>query len=435
MAVAYPEGECFFQRSKLDNAYYHANNPKDFYSYMMIEYVWNAEADHGSRNCKTSSGGHRHPRSGYQIVRGSNWGTDYGNWTHLPFGFGPDCDKISRRTDHELCTTGNVFKDRENGGSYQPWFMMVPMPTREERWMWIDMLTYIRAIYLPVAWSVSKDHADLCSYVQVNFALGRTVKVWHGENLFKDVKTDQVLGLMKDEYRTLALNVTGLIELLTLPRQLRKDNCYNLKLIKLQDPNSLQPTQKAEKTQRNYADISWLTIASGNFGLDLTWSPPQKSTWQENFIKNTINVALGFVPGAGPFLQIMFSVGWTLVSEEDPDAAFKILKDLCPGVDLTEKIMQELIASAKETRAFLPDGWVELGLSAKKGVVEVKVGERAIEAMDKMLPMLMQKEVLDATGNSPDKEPGKISEEGGETLVDNPVGEFMDATQVLIGVA
>ena len=123
MALAYPEGECFFVRMKLESSIYHANDAKDFYSHMMVEFVWNREADHGPEECMTAQSrkgqGHRHPRSGYKIVRGSWWDTDYGNWTYLPFSYGAHWKKITRRVQHNLCTNGNTFRDREKGGAYR----------------------------------------------------------------------------------------------------------------------------------------------------------------------------------------------------------------------------------------------------------------------------------------------------------------------------
>ncbi|KAL9026402.1 MAG: hypothetical protein Q9196_004928 [Gyalolechia fulgens] len=434
MALAYPEGECFFVRSKLDTSVYHPENVKDFYSHLMVEYVWNREADHGYNECKTREFkkglGHSHPRSGYKIVRGAFWDTDYGNWTQLPFSYGTHAKQITRRVEHNLCTNGNIFRDREKGGAYQVFFMTMPMPTKEERWL----LANIRAIYLPVAWSVSKDHPDLCSFVQVNFALSRTVKFWHGEGHFDDVKTDQVMGLRKNVQRTLALDVTGLIQLLTLPRQLRRDNCYNLKLLMLEQAISLQPKQGVSKSYSDGPDLSWIRVANGNYGLDLTWHPPQKSTWQENFIKNVLTIGIGFVPGVGPILQIMFAVGWTMVTQDDPEAAFQVLKDLCPGIDLTEKILSELKNTARETRLFLPDGWKELNLKTQESVVEVQMVTRPVEAMDAMLPMLLQKQALAATGNNPDEETSTGSQDEGQTLVDNPAGdELIDAGETIKG--
>ena len=163
MALAYPEGECFFLRTALDSASadgHHASNVKDFYSHMMVEFVWNLESDHSATESRGDKG-HRHPRSGYKIVKGSLWNTDYGCWTTFPFCYGPQSNKLMRRVEHNLCTNGNRFRDHEKGGALevsnrskpslqshlpiyllmlsQAWFMFMPMPTTEERRVWIDV--------------------------------------------------------------------------------------------------------------------------------------------------------------------------------------------------------------------------------------------------------------------------------------------------------
>lgn len=77
MALAYPEGECFFVRTALDSASsggYHASNVTGFYSHMMVEFIWNVESDHGGRKAD-SSAGYIHPRTGYKIVRRLAWDT------------------------------------------------------------------------------------------------------------------------------------------------------------------------------------------------------------------------------------------------------------------------------------------------------------------------------------------------------------------------
>ena len=254
---------------------------------------------------------------------------------------------------------------------------------------------------------MAKDHPDLCSFVQVNFALSRKVKFWHGGDSYGNYDTDKLLGMTKHWRNTLGLDVSGLISLLTLPRQLRRDNLYNLKLVRFIQAKDVKTVPVTEEISDGL-DMAWTKVASGNFGLDLTWRPPEKTTWSETFIRNTLTTANVFVPVAGPFLQIAFSVGWTLISEDDPQAAFTLLKNLCPGLDLYEHIIQELIRSAKETRQFLPEGWEALNLKTEKTAVdELQYPPRPIEDMDKGLPMLMQKEVLDATGNSPDVEKSK----------------------------
>ncbi|KAL8856306.1 MAG: hypothetical protein Q9178_007070 [Gyalolechia marmorata] len=288
----------------------------------------------------------------------------------------------------------------------------MPMPTKDERLVWIDLLANIRAIYLPVAWSVSKDHPDLCSFVQVNFALSRTVKFWHGEGHFSDVSTDQVMGLRKNIQRTLALDVTGLIQLLKLPQQLRKDNCYR------------PYTSQAAASHQPPALPECLQILFRRSG-------PQLALRSQSFIKNVLTVGIGFVPTVGPILQIMFAVGWTLVGQEDPEAAFTVLEDLAPRIDLTEKIIGELKKAASETRLFLPDGWKELNLRTHETVLEAPLATRPVEAMDAMLRMLLQKEAFVATGNNPDEETPMGSQDAGETLVDNAAGELMDAGKTI----
>lgn len=313
--------------------------------------------------------------------------------------------------------------------------MVMPMPTIEERWVWIDVslayplsihelinnkrMAHIRAIYFPVAYTVDKDHPDLCSFVQVNFALPRKVKFAVDNTGWKDIWCDKVLGLRADAFLTVAFDVTGLIELLSLPRQLRKDNCYNLRLIKIVGGGF--KTAPLSTSYKDGADKPWTKIAGGNYGLDLMWKPCEKSTWAENYIRNTLTIAVGFIPVVGPIVQVFFSVGWELLSQDDPQGAYEVLKNLCPGIDLGDKLINELLRTAKETRLFLPDGWDKMGLEFKPKVHEDTLAPRPIEEdMDKKLPMLLQGEIL-ADSGKPNEQP-KEDEDPGLVVQENPEG-------------
>jgi hypothetical protein len=98
------------------------------------------------------------------------------------------------------------------------------------------------------------------------------------------------------------------------------------------------------------ADFDYTKIVKANFGLDIQWKPLQKSTWLLDFIKNTINMGLDFVPFIGPILQTAFSVGWALIM--DTDSALNILREMAPGVGLIHHL-QELKVEANETKKFL----------------------------------------------------------------------------------
>jgi hypothetical protein len=90
MALAYPEGECFFNRKRLcstEEGGYKATDPKQFYSHFMLEYIWNKEADHGSKETNFGQGknGWKHKRSGYKVVRGNLWDTFMRNFSAASF--------------------------------------------------------------------------------------------------------------------------------------------------------------------------------------------------------------------------------------------------------------------------------------------------------------------------------------------------------------
>ncbi|KAF7920161.1 uncharacterized protein EAE97_011502 [Botrytis byssoidea] len=134
MAILYPEGEVFSDRKVLaqnSKNGYRVDDEKQFYSHFMIEYVWNREAYHGSKNANSISVsyksflgmevpvlgpglGHTHRRSGYKVSQGDFWDTHYGNWTHLPVSYGAGGSDIKRRVQHNLCTSGNRFRNYES---------------------------------------------------------------------------------------------------------------------------------------------------------------------------------------------------------------------------------------------------------------------------------------------------------------------------------
>ena len=126
-------------------------------------------------------------------------------------------------------------------------------------------------------------------------------------------------------------------------------------------------------------NISWLTVANANFGLDLQWRPAQRSSWLENFMKNVLTMALGMIPVVGPILAVAFPVAWALIS--DPESAFEELKNLMPGIDFADRIIREhILKSVDETKQYLPSGWEQLALPAQPtaGQAEIAESEREV---------------------------------------------------------
>ena len=129
------------------------------------------------------------------------------------------------------------------------------------RWCNIQLLAHIRAIYLPVSYYVSPDYPDLCMYVQINFTRMKEVTVWQGGDKQMVLESDDTLGLKRRSQYTLGLDCFGLIELLTLPRQLRKRGPFKSRLLKVVGNGNIKNVKPVEHSYSDSYDFSWLTIS------------------------------------------------------------------------------------------------------------------------------------------------------------------------------
>ncbi|SCV49048.1 uncharacterized protein FFB14_10679 [Fusarium fujikuroi] len=350
----------------------------------MVEYIWNVEADHGSKNANSWSG-HSHPRSPYAIVTGSSWGTHYGNWKQLPFSYGPRESDIRRRLEHNLCTSGNRFRDHETGDAAEAWFMTMPMPTKEERWVWID----------------------------VSFTQNRVVNIWRGGSSFLGHETGTTGGLGVARNHTVGFDITGLTELLSCPRQFRKVNPYEAKFIKIVHRDSIKTVPVKDSYQDSY-DFSWRTIAQAHSGLNIEWGK-------------------GFVPGVGPILSIAFSLGWTAVVDHD-----KFMYELslwAPAVRILELFEDDVCKNSAEIRALTCESFWNKGLAEAMAAVEkLEEEEKKKQKASGEFQSYFQQahEVLRVDEAKYDKEFG-ADEEPGEVLVEVPPREGstnVDAAEV-----
>ncbi|KAJ5318850.1 uncharacterized protein N7506_011554 [Penicillium brevicompactum] len=364
MALSYPEGECFFKRSGLETTYYDSNNTHQFYGHFLLEYIWNKPSFHGSD--AKPEGYHR--RSGYKVVKGSLWNTNYGAWTQMfvmygkhPYSDYADPDQY-RVAEHNLCTSGNRFRDQEKGGSLESFFMVLPMPklSDAEEWLLIDRTAHIRAIYIPVAQQTSEEHPELCTFLNVNFATGREIRILSHhykaehdlpgsysvtDGTWETVRTEVALGLHSDANWTLAINIPHLVNLLSVPRFLRKHNVFSSKTIRMVDQLCVSTKGNVQKFSDG-ADIDWTTIVNANFGLTVQWAPP---------IRNSVTIAAGFMPIVGPIAAVAFPLVFTAIT--DPASFEATLRSTIPQLDLAKHIEYQLQKSTQDQRSYLSDSW------------------------------------------------------------------------------
>ncbi|KAL5339783.1 hypothetical protein BJX70DRAFT_397491 [Aspergillus crustosus] len=383
MAVPYPQGECFFRRSALKsyitdtkNPRFNAEDESHFYSTMLIEMVWNRESHHGSAETNGTKG-HPHKRSDYEVVYGGGgWKTYYGAYKHLPLTYG-DYRKPTRRVQTELCTWGWRFKNRERGAAYetieQAWFMFVPMPTREEDWVYIDRLCCIRAIYLPVAHKTSEKNPDMCTYLHVRFS-GLSSKItlehhkdktpaqeaelykWDHDGVeitTKQLTCDRTLGLQTDNKTALGLNITKLVAILGIPHGFRKKDAFETKAIILVD-SSLIPYVPIQQNLTKKCMADWAVVLSEDQGLTIEWGGvPDTDSWSAQWAGDSFVFLIGFVPIIGPFIACGSAVlvAWA----KDPESWMDQLRASVPSVRLTEGMIEE----AKKLAAMCREAMVD----------------------------------------------------------------------------
>ncbi|PQE08755.1 hypothetical protein CJF31_00010235 [Rutstroemia sp. NJR-2017a BVV2] len=241
------------------------------------------------------------------------------------------------------------------------WFMTMPMPTRDERWVWIDMLGYIRAIYIPLSFQASQDYPHLSKWAQVNFTHNNSA-FWRGGDQFTPHTSSRTFGLGIHRDYALGLDITGLAQLLSCPAEFRKVNCYQAKYIKIVWSNTI----KSVPIQKSYSDsydFSWTKIMSAHSGMSLEFGKAPRGTWLGDFIRNAITYGLGFIPVVGPILSVAFSLGWTAVA--NPDGFMRELSLWAPQVKLIELLKEDLEKSSKEIKGLVDERWVNMSPTSR----------------------------------------------------------------------
>ncbi|KAJ5646933.1 hypothetical protein N7490_003305 [Penicillium lividum] len=337
MAIPYPQGECFFKRSSLTSEKperFNAENPAHFYDTLIVEPIWNKVAYHGEKNCQNRS----NPRSDLKVVYdGGGWKTHYGNWSHIPFTYGNYAkpETVNKRIRHELCTWGYRFKKREWGDAYEAWFMFVPMPRREEEWIYIDC-RFVNMKQVTMEYHKSSGEGKDTSKVQTT------------------VDCDTTFGLDVDEKTALAINPAKLVTTLIVPRDFRKLDAFTSNAVMLVD-SSLIPVAPLQQKLSSQCIADWAVVMGANQGLSIEWKKRDyKGHWFVSYFKNAIYFAIGYVPLAGPFLAIGWNVAYTALVQ--PDEFLEELREQIPSVELIEGFVSEIKKMAQDSEELLQDG-------------------------------------------------------------------------------
>ncbi|KAJ5149494.1 hypothetical protein N7448_001072 [Penicillium atrosanguineum] len=180
--AADPEGIAWFNRSSLKCAGYDASNNLDFWNYILVDVIINSQPSFDAHEGKSLE---KHPRSASQDVgsrKVESWELlSYGNaattwlleqkhsqdpryrWTDMAVMYGKDPQKLDK--SFKLCGVADVdFTKSAIAG-----FVAVPMPTKEQKYLWLDLTYPVRGIYLPVSPKGEGPLGDMCKFLRLDF--------------------------------------------------------------------------------------------------------------------------------------------------------------------------------------------------------------------------------------------------------------------------
>ncbi|TEY40637.1 hypothetical protein BOTCAL_0430g00020 [Botryotinia calthae] len=159
MAAAPREGTSWFLKESLKSPGYDGSKPEDFYSWMLLEVVYNATEDRKPEDeCMLPPPLKypNHPRTGQQVFGGNLVSTGYSRYEFMTAMYGPSAEDI-KRTYRLKCniSRGQLWCQT---GSAAVCYVAVPRPTKQERFFWIDLTYPIRAIYIPCAFTAHSQY-------------------------------------------------------------------------------------------------------------------------------------------------------------------------------------------------------------------------------------------------------------------------------------
>ena len=296
------------------------------------------------------------------------YNTKFGVLDKMYCNFGDDRkgDNLKRQVICDTNTNFDEIRDNDAGGPRKT--RLCPVPMGPEKYAFIDMVVPIRAIYFPLAAKAGAINQDLCSYLMVDFRLPKGVSMrsqWTGNRYFVPFNNEIGLGKGDRIYQTLALNVPGIYALLSLPPQLRNmdKGLYVAKvegeeLINLMGADSRTGPPANTTHIKFYRDIDLVSVMADNFGVDVTWTPYEYSSWVAEFITNVTTLGLGYIPIAGPLISVAFSLGLTAITDPDFFKADNVL-----GV--TTNVLNAILASSLNMKANLAPGFLGSKMAVK----------------------------------------------------------------------
>ncbi|CAO1603427.1 hypothetical protein XANCAGTX0491_007015 [Xanthoria calcicola] len=303
-----------------------------------------------------------HPRSKLaKDQAGGFYMTTFGVWDSTHVMFGPNSDGSNINRDVVLANNQNYneTRDYDNGGKIKVILRPVPVGSKEDNFMFVDLVQQVRAVYFPLAHKSGPQNEDLCTYVMVDFRLRKGFEIrMPAEDKQVPLPFRYLTGLGYRHHETMCFDVRGIYNYLMIPRQLRnpEKGLYKTaepgeELITLLDCLQIKISPTVIRLDRYFIrSIDLATVIGDNFGVDVVWSPHQFESWVLKFMEHSVYLGLGLVPEIGPLLAVSWSVGMQAITNPDAFKAENVLH-------LSADVLQAIVGTAIGANPNVPKGF------------------------------------------------------------------------------
>jgi hypothetical protein len=348
MLMADPEGVIWSRRGILKHQYYDPSDPDQFYSKIIIE-VLPKKNDEDWVNAADLKPIPKNPR-----VNVLSFNPPFRNALNTPLNINAmynlnasgryDCWRLVNFTWES--SEADPYWDLRQG-EMDPYYINFQLPTKTERYIYIDLSIPIRAIYLPLSFIADPGYEDFQSYIHLNFtALGGPLCISGtpetGDASYIDWSGDRKYGIesMYGIGSVMRIDTKYLYELLPIPRALRRQGEIGLNGIIVHGYGFINcnkpPIGGAIIVSQA---IKHSQVLSDNIGLHYVIPKTPPSSWLKSLLKSVIEIAANFIPVVGPLVAIASDLAIDLI--EDPGRFAKRF-----GSELGENVVQALASGA-----------------------------------------------------------------------------------------
>ncbi|KAL8806759.1 MAG: hypothetical protein Q9182_001157 [Xanthomendoza sp. 2 TL-2023] len=222
-----------------------------------------------------------HPRS--KLVTGHAQGfctTTFGVWdsTHVMFGDKKDGSSITRDVVLGNNQNFNEVRNYDDGGPARVILRPVPVGEEKDKFMFIDLVQQVRAVYFPVDYKSGPQSDHLCTYLMVDFRLhkGAEIRV-PSEDKSVFLPFGSSIGLGYRHYETLCFDMGAIYDYLSVPRQTpdTQEGLYQTAVlgqepITLLNCHAIFTDQSTVKVERQFIrSIALDGVLHDNFNVDV----------------------------------------------------------------------------------------------------------------------------------------------------------------------